>query len=202
MLPRAPPSSTHVRVSRMPRTTASAWVPSYSVTSRTARPPAASSSPVTNSSGIRRWPARSVIHRSGQWWPRSLQPSGSLVLPAAVRRLRKARTGAEREHLTNNCAPDLDAKQRAGTPGQNRSHLRGHGWTSCRWAALREAFGDLPPSGQQLIALLLDDPPVPYAEISATLGILGRQHRPPAPGATWKTPRHHPAIAALNRRRQ
>jgi len=27
-------------------------------------------------------------------------------------------------------------------------------------------------------ALLLDDPPVPYAEISATLGIPGRQHRP------------------------
>ena len=32
----------------------------------------ASSSPTTNSSGIRRWPARSVTHRSGQWWPRSL----------------------------------------------------------------------------------------------------------------------------------
>ena len=48
----------------MPRTTASAWVPSCSITSRTARPPTASSSPVTNSSGIRRWPARSVTHRS------------------------------------------------------------------------------------------------------------------------------------------
>ena len=40
-----------------------------------------------------------------------------------------------------------------------------------RHAALREAFADLPPSGQQLIALLLEDPPVPYAEISARLGI-------------------------------
>src|SRR6516225_9667399 len=32
-----------------------------------------------------------------------------------------------------------------------------------RQAALREAFGDLPPVGQRLIALLLEDPPVPYA---------------------------------------
>jgi RNA polymerase sigma factor (sigma-70 family) len=40
-----------------------------------------------------------------------------------------------------------------------------------RHAALREAFADLPPSGQQLIALLLEDPPMPYAEISARLGI-------------------------------
>ena len=40
-----------------------------------------------------------------------------------------------------------------------------------RQAALREAFGDLPPVGQRLIALLLEDPPVPYAEISARLGI-------------------------------
>ena len=40
-----------------------------------------------------------------------------------------------------------------------------------RHAALREAFTDLPPCGQQLIALLIKDPPVPYAEISARLGI-------------------------------
>src|SRR5260370_9772092 len=49
----------------MPRTTASAWVPSCSITSRTARPPAASSSPVTNCSGIRRRPARSVSPAEG-----------------------------------------------------------------------------------------------------------------------------------------
>ncbi len=40
-----------------------------------------------------------------------------------------------------------------------------------RHAALREAFVALPPSGQRLIALLLEDPPVSYAEISARLGI-------------------------------
>jgi RNA polymerase sigma factor (sigma-70 family) len=40
-----------------------------------------------------------------------------------------------------------------------------------RHAALREAFSHLPPKGQQLIAMLAADPPVPYAEISARLGI-------------------------------
>ena len=34
-----------------------------------------------------------------------------------------------------------------------------------------EAFAQLPTCDQQLIALLIQDPPVPYAEISARLGI-------------------------------
>jgi RNA polymerase sigma factor (sigma-70 family) len=38
-------------------------------------------------------------------------------------------------------------------------------------AALRDAFTRLPPGCQQLLALLIADPPVPYAEISARLGI-------------------------------
>ena len=40
-----------------------------------------------------------------------------------------------------------------------------------RHAALREAFTHLPPDSRQLIAMLIQDPPVPYAEISARLGI-------------------------------
>ena len=40
-----------------------------------------------------------------------------------------------------------------------------------REAALRDAFTRLPPGGQQLLALLVADPPVPYAEISSRLGI-------------------------------
>ena len=40
-----------------------------------------------------------------------------------------------------------------------------------RHAALRDAFSRLPQDGQQLIALLIADPPVPYAEISTRLGI-------------------------------
>ena len=40
-----------------------------------------------------------------------------------------------------------------------------------RHAALREAFMSLPPFGQRLMALLIEDPPLPYTEISARLGI-------------------------------
>jgi len=38
-------------------------------------------------------------------------------------------------------------------------------------AALHEAFTRLPPGCQRLIAVLMEDPPVPYAQISARLGI-------------------------------
>lgn len=40
-----------------------------------------------------------------------------------------------------------------------------------RNAALREAFARLCPGGQSLLAMLIADPPVPYTEISARLGI-------------------------------
>ena len=40
-----------------------------------------------------------------------------------------------------------------------------------RNAALREAFAHLPELCQRLLAILIADPPVPYAEISARLGI-------------------------------
>jgi RNA polymerase sigma factor (sigma-70 family) len=65
-----------------------------------------------------------------------------------------------------------------------------------RQAALLEAFQDLPPRGQRLIALLIEDPPVPYAEISARLGIpvgsIG-----PIRGRCLDKLRRHPALAAL-----
>jgi hypothetical protein len=38
-----------------------------------------------------------------------------------------------------------------------------------RHAALREAFAHLPVCCQQLIAALIEEPPVPYAEISVRL---------------------------------
>jgi RNA polymerase sigma factor (sigma-70 family) len=65
-----------------------------------------------------------------------------------------------------------------------------------RNAALREAFCGLPPKGRQLIGLLIADPPVPYAEISATLGIaigsIGPTRR-----RYLELMRRHPAIVAL-----
>jgi RNA polymerase sigma factor (sigma-70 family) len=65
-----------------------------------------------------------------------------------------------------------------------------------RQAALREAFAYLPPSCQQLIAMLIQDPPVPYARISAELGIPVGSIGPTRRRCLEKL-RHHPAIAAL-----
>ena len=65
-----------------------------------------------------------------------------------------------------------------------------------RHAALREAFGQLPPNGQQLIALLIADPPLPYADISAQLGIPVGSIGPNRSRYLDKM-RRHPAIAAL-----
>jgi len=63
-------------------------------------------------------------------------------------------------------------------------------------AALREAFTDLPSGCQQLITLLIADPPVPYAQISAELGIPVGSIGPSRSRCLDKL-RHHPAIAAL-----
>jgi RNA polymerase sigma factor (sigma-70 family) len=65
-----------------------------------------------------------------------------------------------------------------------------------RNAALREAFARLAPCCRELLALLIADPPVPYAEISARLGIsvgsIG-----PTRGRCLDKLRRDPAIAAL-----
>ena len=65
-----------------------------------------------------------------------------------------------------------------------------------RHAALRQALAHLPPPCQQLIALLTEDPPLPYVEISARLGIsvgsIG-----PSRGRCLAKLRRHPALAAL-----
>ena len=65
-----------------------------------------------------------------------------------------------------------------------------------RHAALREAFAALPPPGRQLIAMLTADPPVPYTEISARLGIPVGSIGPTRRRCLDKI-RRHPAIAAL-----
>jgi DNA-directed RNA polymerase specialized sigma24 family protein len=68
--------------------------------------------------------------------------------------------------------------------------------TAERHAALRAALADLPPSSQRLIALLAQDPPLPYAEISVRLGIpvgsIG-----PSRSRCLDRLRRHPDIAAL-----
>jgi RNA polymerase sigma factor (sigma-70 family) len=65
-----------------------------------------------------------------------------------------------------------------------------------RHAALREAYSHLPTDCQRLVAMLTADPPLPYAEISATLampvGSIG-----PTRSRCLDRMRRHPAIAAL-----
>ena len=65
-----------------------------------------------------------------------------------------------------------------------------------RHAALREALTHLPPRCQQLIALLVEDPPRPYAQISATLGIPVGSIGPARRRCLAKL-RRDPAIAVL-----
>ena len=65
-----------------------------------------------------------------------------------------------------------------------------------RHAALREAMADLPLCCQRLIALLIEDPPMPDAEISARLGIPIESIAPNRSRCLEKL-RDHPAIAAL-----
>jgi RNA polymerase sigma factor (sigma-70 family) len=65
-----------------------------------------------------------------------------------------------------------------------------------RHAAVREALMGLPPCCQQLIALLIEDLPVPYVEISARLGIPVGSIGPHRRRCLDKL-RRAPAIAAL-----
>jgi RNA polymerase sigma factor (sigma-70 family) len=65
-----------------------------------------------------------------------------------------------------------------------------------RTEALRAAFAELPRHCQQLITLLTADPPVPYAEISARLGIPVGSIGPSRRRCLDKI-RRHSAIAAL-----
>jgi RNA polymerase sigma factor (sigma-70 family) len=68
--------------------------------------------------------------------------------------------------------------------------------TAERHEALREAFGQLPPGCQQLIALLVEDPALSYGEISARLGIPVGSIGPSRRRCLDKL-RRHPAITAL-----
>jgi RNA polymerase sigma factor (sigma-70 family) len=65
-----------------------------------------------------------------------------------------------------------------------------------RSAALREALAQLPPDSRRLITLLIQDPPVPYAEISVKLGIPVGSIGPHRARCLEKL-RRHPAIVAL-----
>jgi len=62
--------------------------------------------------------------------------------------------------------------------------------------ALRQGFAQLPARCQRLLVLLLADPPIPYAEISARLGIPVGSIGPNRARCLDKL-RQHPALSAL-----
>jgi RNA polymerase sigma factor (sigma-70 family) len=103
------------------------------------------------------------------------------------RRARRTASGSQaaRQVLEAESIPD------ARTPTAEQELL-----TAERQAALREAFSRLPGCCQQLLALLIGDQPLSYAQISSQLGISARSIGPRHGRCLGKL-RRDPAIAAL-----
>jgi RNA polymerase sigma factor (sigma-70 family) len=131
-------------------------------------------------------------------WLQLVNQLGKIRDPAALPGWLATTTRRECQRVLNTAqaphaalhAPDAD-----NIPDDQASMLE-HVLAAERHAALREASAHLPPRCQQLIALLIKDPPVPYAQISARLGIPVGSIGPNRRRCLDKL-RHHPAIAAL-----
>jgi len=98
---------------------------------------------------------------------------------------------AARQHQASGHWPDLANVPDTATGMVESGLLRAE-----RSAALREALMQLPLVSQRLIAMLIQDPPVPYTEISAELGIPVGSIGPYRARCLEKL-RRYPAIAAL-----
>jgi RNA polymerase sigma factor (sigma-70 family) len=84
---------------------------------------------------------------------------------------------------------DYRRDEQSGAPDQHLLEAERH-------AAVHEAVTHLPREGQALIAMLIADPPLPYAEISAKLGLPIGSIGPTRSRYLDKI-RRYPAIAAL-----
>ena len=91
------------------------------------------------------------------------------------------------------CTARAGRRHHPGRPGRN-DRAGPAGGRATR--GVREAFTHLSPRDQQLIALLIEDPPAPYAQISARLGIPVGSIGPNRRRCLEKL-RHHRAIAKL-----
>jgi RNA polymerase sigma factor (sigma-70 family) len=109
---------------------------------------------------------------------------------ATLRECGRARRAAERQQAAGYM---LDAADIPGGPTPMVEHEL---LMAERSAALREAFTHLPPGSQQLIAMLIEDPPLADAEIGARLGIPAASVGP-SRGRCLEQLRAHPAVAAL-----
>jgi RNA polymerase sigma factor (sigma-70 family) len=73
---------------------------------------------------------------------------------------------ARRQRERHEVEEDLEARPDARSPVVDQALLEAE-----RGMALREAFAQLAPRCQRLLSLLMRDPPLPYTEISARLGM-------------------------------
>jgi RNA polymerase sigma factor (sigma-70 family) len=119
--------------------------------------------------------------------------------PAALPGWLATTTGRECARLlraARRTQPQSSVLEATAAPGGQNATVEDELLRAERHAVLREAFAHLPPRCQQLIALLIEDPPVPYTEISARLGIpvgsIG-----PYRGRCLDKLRRYPAVAAL-----
>ena len=132
-------------------------------------------------------------------WLRLVGQLGKIRDPAALpgwlatttRRECLHRLGAARGPLAGGHVVDAEA-----VPDEQMRLAEEEVLAAERHAVLREAFRDLAPCDQRLIALLIEDPPVPYAEISARLRIPIGSIGPTRRRCLDKL-RRHPAIAAM-----
>ena len=104
--------------------------------------------------------------------------------------IRVRRAAAQLPQVTG---PLIDADKRADTDAVPTEHEL---LLAERHAALHEALTRLPSCWQRLITMLIEDPPVPYAQISAQLSIPVGSIGPTRSRCLDKL-RHDPAIAAL-----
>jgi RNA polymerase sigma factor (sigma-70 family) len=132
-------------------------------------------------------------------WLRLVAQLGKLRDPAALAGWIATTTRRECARINRAAPPFPASRWDAGTgdiPDTATEPAESQLLAAERHAALRQAFTCLPPSCQQLLALLTEDPPVPYAHISARLGIPIGSIGPTRQRCLQKL-RHHPAIAAL-----
>jgi RNA polymerase sigma factor (sigma-70 family) len=132
-------------------------------------------------------------------WLRLVDQLAKMRDPAALEGWIATTTGREcvriqraaRPFQTASCDADTGYLPETGTEPAGSQLLAAE-----RRAALRQAFACLPPSCQQLLAILTEDPPVPDAQISARLGIPVGSIGPTRRQCLQKL-RDHPAFAAL-----
>jgi RNA polymerase sigma factor (sigma-70 family) len=131
-------------------------------------------------------------------WLRLVQQLGNLRDPAALPGWLSTTTQRECARVLRAARPQAVALvPDAGNIADEQAEIPEQELLAAeRRATLREALTRLPPRGRQLFTLLTHDPPVPYAQISATLGIpvgsIG-----PLRGRYLHKLRSHPALAAL-----